>query len=86
MIETMNSLAEKGFHICIIPQIDNNKWWWSAGIYVGMEKSAIWIRPKDADGPLGSFADYGDAFKAAVEFCNNYKPKVQHASKKATKR
>jgi hypothetical protein len=86
MNNIINEWGEKGFHICIIPQISDGKWWWCPGIYIGMSKSAEWIRPKDADGPIGSFSDYEKALEAAIDFCTNYKPKTQHGSKKATKR
>ena len=85
MDEIINELAKKGFHICIIPQIQDKEWWWSAGVYIGMSNRAEWIRPKEADGPLGSFSDYYKALEVAVSYCNNYKSKVQHANKKSSK-
>lgn len=69
MIETIKFWENKGFRFCIVPQQDRGKWLWTAGVYIGMERKADWINN------FQGFEEYEDAFKALVDYCENYKPK-----------
>lgn len=87
MINNINELAEKGLRPCVLPQMSGGKWFWCVGVYIGNNTRAEWLRNHTEEGgPIGGYSDYYEALDAAIAYCNNYKPKIEHASKKVSKR
>ena len=74
MIQKIKELEEKGFRLCIYPQYSHGEWTWSAGVYIGDNKVAIWMPAKDGQ-PRTAYKEYEDAFNDLVSFCENYKPR-----------
>lgn len=87
MIDNINELAEKGLRPCVLPQKSGSKWFWCVGVYIGNNTRAEWLRNHTEEGgPVGGYSDYYEALDAAIAYCNNYKTKPEHASKKTSKR
>lgn len=68
--------AKKNMFISIFTVIHNNRIEWSAGIRVGMDNKNTWLPSKDEGCQFSSFLTPESALRHAVEFCENYKPKV----------
>lgn len=56
--------------------IHNNRIEWSVGVRVGMDNKNTWLPSKDEGCQFSSFLTPESALRHAVEFCENYKPKV----------
>lgn len=68
----IDSLAEKGFRICINPQQFNGKWYWVAGVYIDNMNRAVWL--DDNNGlPRAAYNTHAEALEVALDYCNNYK-------------
>lgn len=80
MFEVIKELEKKGFRIAIIPQMWDNSWIWTAGVYIGNDRKAEWVDSKNSGLPKAGYFDYESAFNAVVNYCNNYKPK-RHGKK-----
>lgn len=80
----MNDIIEywesKELRICIYPQKWKDKWIWTAGVYAGSVTTANWVDSKN-DLPRGGYLKYSEALEAAVDFCENYKPKTSGTKK-----
>jgi hypothetical protein len=46
---------------------DKSTWAWIAGVYIGNERKADWIKTP--------FSTYKEAFNAILDYCENYKVK-----------
>lgn len=46
---------------------DKSTWTWIAGVYIGNERKADWIKTP--------FSTYKEAFNAILDYCENYKVK-----------
>ena len=75
MIETIEQWEAKGFRICIFPQQNKGQWLWTAGVYVGNVTTAHWA-DSNYGLPRAGYLKYSEALDAAVNFCENYKPKT----------
>ena len=67
MIETIELWESKGFRICITPMQDKSTWAWIAGVNIGNDRKADWIKTP--------FPTYKEAFDAILDYCENYKVK-----------
>lgn len=74
MFDIIGKWESKGFRFCIIPQQDRGKWYWTAGVYIGMERKADWIHKPECPMYAG-YETYQAAFDAVVDYCENYKVK-----------
>lgn len=74
MLETIMKWESKGFRFCITPQQDKGKWYWVAGVYIGMERRADWVSKPDCPIHAG-YETYEGAFNALLDYCENYKVK-----------
>ena len=67
LIDLIEHWESKGFRICITPMQDKSRWSWIAGVYIGNERKADWIKTP--------FTSYKEAFEAIIDYCENYKVK-----------
>ena len=67
MLSKIEHWESKGFRICITPMQDKSTWAWIAGVYIGNERKADWIKTP--------FHTYREAFNAILDYCENYKVK-----------
>lgn len=74
MLETIKELEKKGYRVNIFPQMSEGNWFWTAGVYVGDNKRAIWIDSKN-NLPFAMYMTYEDAFNAVIDYCNATKRK-----------
>lgn len=82
VLEVIKELESKGFRISIFPQMQNGSWFWTAGVYIGNDKTAIWVDSNNGL-PRAAYTTYEEAFNKVVDYCNNYKPKKEGYGKKA---
>lgn len=72
---TIEEWAEKEFRIGIFPVIHLGRHEWTAGVRIGKEDRMTWLPTKDEGCTFSSFTSYSKALTAALNFCENYKPK-----------
>lgn len=72
---TIQEWADKGFLIAIFPVVHNTRKEWSSGVMIGSDDKITWLKDKDEGCRFSSFINYDNALNAALNFCENYKPK-----------
>lgn len=65
VIEEIEKFESKDIRICVFPQMaSKNEWKWTAGIYVGNSKSAIWMSENDSR----FFNSFKEGFNAVLKY------------------
>ena len=72
MFDIVEKWESKGFRFCLYPQKDGSNWYWTAGVYIGDERKAEWVDCNNGL-PRAAYPSYKEAFKALVDYCENYK-------------
>lgn len=79
MLSELANYEAKGLRIGVFPVINNKKHEWTACVRVGDNSRLSWVQGEEGCS-MSSFTTIDAAFKAALEFCEQYKPNGKKSS------